>query len=262
MNAVHNVSTATQSRQDTAPMTDRDAHLTRLAADLSARHENTSAQELMAEVITSDLTGHVALVSSFGTEAAILLHMLSEIDPTAEVIFIDTGKHFEETLAYKADLTERLGLTNVRQITPDYEKLDKIDPAGDLWQHTPNRCCYLRRVLPLQKALDGLDGWITGRKRYQAGERAKLPLVEAVDGKLKINPLAAWSKADLDAYFDTHNLPRHPLEAKGYPSIGCAPCTAPVAAGEPVRSGRWANSDKTECGIHMPLSQLEDSPAL
>lgn len=194
----------------------------------------------------------IALVSSFGAESAVLLHMAAEIDRDIPVLFLDTGMQFAQTLDYRQDLAQRLGLTDVRDLRPAFKDLAAADPSHTLWKTDTDACCNLRKVVPLDAALGGFDAWITGRKRFQAATRAALPVVEQAGTKVKINPLANWTKADLDAYVAEHDLPPHPLVAQGYPSIGCWPCTKAVAAGEDERSGRWAGSEKTECGIHTP----------
>lgn len=225
------------------------------AADLDARLAGLPAAELLAALIGDRLAGRIALVSSFGAEAAVLLHMVAAVDRSVPVLFLDTGKHFPETLAYRDTLATRLGLTDLRSLTPDPADLAARDAAGERWSYDPDGCCSLRKVRPLARALAGFDATISGRKAYQASTRAALPLVEIdpsdTAGRLKINPLRDWQKADLDAYFAAHALPRHPLEAAGYPSIGCAPCTSAVAEGEDARAGRWRGFAKVECGIHV-----------
>ena len=194
--------------------------------------------------------GRLALVSSFGAESAVLLDLVARTDPGLPVIFLDTGKLFPETLAYREQLARRLGLRDVRDIRPDPARLDP-DPA--LWQRDPDLCCWQRKVEPLDAALEGFEAWITGRKRFQGALRETLPEEEAgPDGRVKINPLAGWDRDDLQAYFAARDLPRHPLEAAGYRSIGCLTCTRPVVAGEAARAGRWTGMARTECGIHLP----------
>jgi phosphoadenosine phosphosulfate reductase len=222
------------------------------AARLAARAEAIMARELLAEMIRNEFPGRIALVSSFGIEAAVLLHMISTIDPATPVIFLDTGKLFGETLRYRTDLVRRFGLADVRTITPDMERLRATDPDGMLWRIDPDRCCSIRKVEPLARALDGFEAWINGRKRHHGAARAALPVIEAADGRIKVNPLANWGGDEVAAYFDAHALPRHPLEADGYRSIGCLPCSDRVAAGEDIRAGRWRGRAKTECGIHLP----------
>ena len=196
------------------------------------------------------------MVSSFGAESAILLHMVAQIDPTVPVVFLETHKHFAETVAYRDDLVARLGLTNLVVVEPDPTRLAERDGNGLRWSFDPDGCFEIRKVEPLARALAGYDATITGRKGFQSATRAGLPRFEIdrsdMAGRLKINPLANWSKAELDAYVADHDLPAHPLVAQGYPSIGCSPCTTKVAPGEDPRSGRWKGWDKVECGIHEP----------
>ncbi len=194
----------------------------------------------------------IALVSSFGAESAVLLHMAAEIDRDIPVLFLDTGMLFAQTLDYRQDLASRLELTDVRDLRPAFKDLALTDPTGTLWKTSTDACCTLRKVVPLERALGGFDAWITGRKRFQSATRAALPVWEAAGDKVKVNPLANWTRADLDAYVAEHDLPPHPLVRHGYPSIGCWPCTRPVDQGSDERAGRWAGSEKTECGIHTP----------
>lgn len=195
--------------------------------------------------------GRVALVSSFGAESAVLLHYVTRVFPDIPVLFIDTGRHFPETLAYRDALTARLSL-NLVNVQPDPALIAQEDPDGSLARSDPNMCCTLRKTFPLADALEGVDTWISGRKRYQGSTRAALPALERDGSHIKLNPLVFWTPEDIAAYFEAHDLPRHPLVDEGYVSIGCAPCTRPVKQGEDARAGRWAdNPDKTECGIHL-----------
>jgi phosphoadenosine phosphosulfate reductase len=223
------------------------------AARLNGRYGELDAHDVIALAVETLFRDRVALVSSFGAESAVLLHLLSEVDPNVPVIFLDTGRLFAETLEYRTLLTGRLGLTDVRSVTPDPERLASNDPHRALWMTKPDLCCHIRKTEPLQRALTGFDAWFTGRKRFQNAQRAALGLFEADGERIKVNPLASWSIVDLKAYAERHGLPEHPLVAKGYPSIGCVPCTSRVAVGEDIRAGRWRGLDKTECGIHMPL---------
>ncbi len=229
----------------------------------SHKYGHLSAPKLMAAMIGTEFIGNIALVSSFGTEAAVLLHMVSEIAPDLPVVFLDTQKLFGETLRYRDQLVGQLGLTDVQTVRPDPERLKALDPKGMLFSSRANLCCQIRKVEPLDRALAPYDAWITGRKRYQGRRRAVLPVIEAAEGRVKINPLAGWSKDLLDEYFTEHGLPRHPLEADGYLSIGCMPCTDRVRPGEDVRAGRWRGTDKDECGIHeTPAAQSLTSSGL
>lgn len=208
---------------------------------------------LLTEVLVHRRYGRAAVVSSFGAESAVMLHLVAEVAERTPVIFLDTGKLFDATLRYRDTLIERLGLTDVRSVRPDPALLAQADPDGALWRRDPDACCDLRKVVPLDAALDGFDAWISGRKRFHGGSRAALPITErSPGGRTKINPLAGWSAADIAAYMREHELPHHPLGAEGYRSIGCVTCTLPVGADAPVRAGRWAGLTKTECGIHAP----------
>ncbi|NYT40223.1 phosphoadenylyl-sulfate reductase [Sphingomonas sp. R-74633] len=224
------------------------------AIRLNNLFRGTDTPEMLREVLGNHMLGDVALVSSFGAESAALLHLVAQADPNVPVIFLDTGKHFPETLAYVHELAEFIGLKNLQIIGPDAEVIEKRDGTGLRWSYDPDGCCEIRKVIPLAKALAPFDTSITGRKAFQASTRNALPRFEIdAEGRLKFNPLASWTKDDIEAYFEAHNLPRHPLEAQGYLSIGCAPCTSVVKAGEDPRSGRWRGWDKTECGIHTPV---------
>lgn len=222
------------------------------AAALEARFAGVPAPAMLAELLTGELAGRIAAVSSFGAESAVLLHMIAAVDSDVPVIFTNTQKIFGATLAYRDELAERLGFTDLRVFRPDPRLLRLKDGKGLRWSYDPDGCCELRKVEPLRRALRPFDAWISGRKGFQSAGRAALPRFEVDKGKLKLNPLADWPKARLDAYFAEHELPRHPLEADGYTSIGCAPCTSKVLPGEDPRAGRWRGWEKVECGIHLP----------
>ncbi len=223
-----------------------------LAQSLLTRYADADTPTLLRAMISEEFAGRIALVSSFGTEAAVLLHLVAAIDPGTPVIFLDTEKLFGETLRYRTQLVRELGLTDVRTIKPDTRQVEAVDPDGILWYGNPDMCCYVRKVEPMRRAVVGFDALISGRKRFQGGERSALPAFETDDdGRIKINPLAGWSKQALEEYFVRHALPRHPLEADGFLSIGCMPCTDRVKPGENARAGRWRNLEKTECGIHL-----------
>jgi phosphoadenosine phosphosulfate reductase len=211
-------------------------------------------EAVLAHAITQAFPGRIAVVSSFGAESAVLLHMVSRIDPRVPVLFLQTNRHFPETLAYRSDLAASLDLTNVRDIMPDQDEEADQDPTGQLYAFDPDACCALRKVRPLSRALAPFDAWVTGRKRYQSATRAALPVFELAEGKMKLNPLAGWNAARVQAEMRHRNLPPHPLVSQGYPSIGCAACTRPVACGQDARSGRWSGLSKTECGIHRPIA--------
>jgi phosphoadenosine phosphosulfate reductase len=225
-----------------------------LAAELQALAAELDPLPADAAVawLASAYRGRIALVSSFGAESVVLLHLVACADPALPVLFLDTGKLFPETLAYRDELVTRLGLLDVRSIPPDPAALSARDPFGGLWAFNPDACCALRKVEPLATALAPFALWLNGRKRAHGEARRVLPLVEATaDGKLKVNPLASWDAEAVEAWRVAHDLPAHPLVAQGYASIGCMPCTSPVAAGQAPRAGRWRGTGKTECGIHV-----------
>jgi phosphoadenosine phosphosulfate reductase len=223
------------------------------AARLNGRYGEFNAHDVIALAVEKLFCDRIALVSSFGAESAVLLHLLSEVDPHVPVIFLDTGRLFAETLEYRSLLASRLGLTDVRTVSPDPARLAANDPHRALWMTKPDLCCHIRKTEPLARALEGFDAWFTGRKRFQNSVRSGLNLFEADGERVKINPLANWSATDLKAHAARYDLPEHPLVSKGYPSIGCVPCTSRVQAGEDQRAGRWRGLEKTECGIHVPL---------
>ena len=219
-----------------------------LADYYTARVEGFSARDVLAFAARDMWPGKFALVSSFGAESAVLLHLASTIDTAMPVIFLETERHFAQTLQYRDDLVARLGLTNVIVQTPDAQEASVKDARDDLWRRDPDACCALRKVRPLGRALAPYEAWATGRKRFQGGRRATLQLIEHDGRHFKVNPLALWSPEDIAAYIARHDLPAHPLVAQGFPSIGCWPCTK--AAPPESRAGRWAHAEKTECGIH------------
>jgi phosphoadenosine phosphosulfate reductase len=225
------------------------------AVRLNRMFRGHETEEWLRAVIEGNLAGDLAIVSSFGAESAVLLHLIAQVDPTVPVLFLETGKHFPETLAYRDELTDRLGL-NLVNLYPEIADLEARDETGLRWSYDPDGCCELRKVKPLGRALANFDASFTGRKAFQSSTRANLPRFELdtsdAQGRLKINPLIDWSAAVIAAYFERYDLPRHPLVAQGFPSIGCSPCTRAVAEGEDARSGRWAGWDKVECGIHKP----------
>ncbi len=224
------------------------------AARLNAALAALETAEFLRVVIKDLFPGRIALVSSFGADSAVLLHMFSQIDKATPVLFIDTRVLFEETLVYRDELVAHLGLEKVISIGPKPALLAAEDPENFLWASNPDRCCEIRKVLPLAEALEGYDAWITGRKRFQAQSRGELALVESEGGRIKVNPLAHWPAGKILDYLDAFDLPRHPLVDKGFLSIGCMPCTSPVKPGEDPRAGRWRGKAKVECGLHtLPL---------
>jgi phosphoadenosine phosphosulfate reductase len=232
------------------------ASLARPAGDLPAADEldralrNASPAEVIATALQTVGREHLALVSSFGTESAALLKVMAEVDPAIPVVFLDTGWLFEETLAYRDTLIAALGLRDVRSIKPLEETLDREDPERELWFSDPDACCRIRKIEPLARALKQFSAWINGRKRFQGGLRAAIPVVERDGTRLKFNPFANVSREEIDAIYAHADLPPHPLLKSGYLSVGCMPCTSRTSPDEDVRAGRWRGRAKTECGIH------------
>lgn len=224
-------------------------------ARLNGELRQASAQDILRAAISREWPGELTYVSSFGAESVVMLSLIAEVDPSLPVIFIDTGMHFPQTLDYKDEVIDRLGLTGVREITPNETERKVLDPKNMLWKADADACCALRKVRPLEPALEGFGAWITGRKRFHGGARMSLPVFEFADGRYKVNPLASWTQADVDAYLKEKDLPRHPLVSQGYPSIGCWPCTKPAADPNDPRSGRWAGQDKSECGLHVDRNE-------
>jgi phosphoadenosine phosphosulfate reductase len=227
-------------------------------AELNARLGDAPAEAILRHALSAPGLGRVALVSSFGAESVALLHLVAQVDRATPVLVLDTGKLFAETRAYRADVARALGLRDVRVLAPDRHALAAHDPDGTLHRTEPDACCALRKTAPLDRALAGFDAWITGRKQAHGGARSALAVFEAEPGtgRIKVNPLARWTPADIRALVAAEGLPRHPLTDRGYPSIGCAPCTAPVAPGDDPRAGRWPGREKTECGIHIAKGRL------
>jgi phosphoadenosine phosphosulfate reductase len=221
------------------------------AKALSASFLGAPAEDILEQAILQEFEGSIALVSSFGAESGVLLHLVSRVAASTPVVFLDTQKHFAQTLSHRRKLARQLKLTDVRDITPDKTEEAEGDRTGDLWRRDPDACCDLRKVRPLKSALDGFGAWITGRKAFHGGGRAHLPAFEWNGTHFKVNPLVAWSAEDVRAYTAEHDIPQHPLVSQGYPSIGCWPCTMPIEEGDDVRAGRWSNSSKMECGIHQ-----------
>ncbi|MBV9044738.1 MAG: phosphoadenylyl-sulfate reductase [Alphaproteobacteria bacterium] len=220
-------------------------------AQLQQASIGRDAHGILELALTGEMKGRTAVVSSFGAESAVLLHMVAQIDPNTPVLFLNTGKLFGETLRYRDRLQDVLGLGDVRSLAPNPADRAKFDPEGTLWSKDTDACCNFRKVIPLKRALEPFAAQITGRKKFQTKERAEMQAVEFFEGRFRFNPLADWSLADLEAYTAKHDLPKHPLVEDGYPSIGCMPCTRRVQAGEDYRAGRWSGLDKDECGIHI-----------
>ncbi len=224
------------------------------AANLAARIGGLDGLELLEAVLHTEFPGQIALVSSFGTESAVLLALAAEVEPAVPVLFLDTGKLFGETRRYRDQLAARLGLRDVRTLKPEPSEVKAMDRDDLLFHRNADACCHLRKVLPLDRALTGFAAWISGRKRYHGATRAELPVIEIDRAWIKINPLVNWSRERIQAEFERRALPAHPLEADGFLSIGCMPCSSRVEPGTDVRAGRWAGKDKTECGIHRPAT--------
>jgi phosphoadenosine phosphosulfate reductase len=220
------------------------------AEDLDRALHDASPSEIIATALKTVGRDRLALVSSFGTESAALLKVMADVDPAIPVIFLDTGWLFEETLAYRDTLIASLGLRDVRSIKPAEEALKREDPERELWFSDPDACCRIRKVEPLARALAPFGGWINGRKRFQGGARAAIPVVEADGVRLKFNPFANVSRQDIEAIYAQAKLPPHPLAASGFLSVGCMPCTSRTSPDEDLRAGRWRGRPKTECGIH------------
>jgi phosphoadenosine phosphosulfate reductase len=220
------------------------------AEALNAALQQASPAEVIDAALRAIGRDQLALVSSFGTESAALLKVMADVDPAIPVIFLDTGWLFEETLAYRDTLIAQLGLSDVRSIKPLEANLDRDDPERELWFSDPDKCCFIRKVEPLARALQPFAAWINGRKRFQGGLRADLAVVETDGARLKFNPFANVSREDIEAIYATAKLPPHPLVASGFLSVGCMPCTSRATSDEDARAGRWRGRAKTECGIH------------
>ncbi|HEY2837097.1 MAG TPA: phosphoadenylyl-sulfate reductase [Rhizomicrobium sp.] len=220
-------------------------------AGLLTEAATRDAHGILELALDGELSGRTAVVSSFGAESAVLLHMVAAIEASTPILFLNTGKLFGETLRYRDRLQQELGLCDVRSLAPGLDTRQALDADGTLWSQNADACCGLRKAAPLAAALKPFAAQITGRKRFQTGARAGMQPVEWHDGRFRFNPLWQWREDDLAAYAATHRLPAHPLVADGYPSIGCQPCTRRVGNGEAYRAGRWAGLDKDECGIHV-----------
>ena len=228
-----------------------DASATEMAEALDEKLRHTTPPEVIEGAVRAVGRERLALVSSFGTESAALLKVMADVDPAIPVIFLDTGWLFEETLAYRDTLTARLGLRDVRTITPQDEALHREDANRELWFSDPDACCRIRKVEPLRRALAPFDAWINGRKRFQGGLRTQIPVVEADGGRLKFNPFAKITRTDIETIHAEVGLPPHPLVTSGFLSVGCMPCSSRAQPGEAARDGRWRGQSKTECGIHL-----------
>jgi phosphoadenosine phosphosulfate reductase len=220
------------------------------AEELDRALRDASPAEVIAAALAAVGRERLAVVSSFGTESAALLKVMADVDPAIPVVFLDTGWLFEETLAYRDTLIATLGLRDVRSVKPLEEALSREDGNRDLWFSDPDACCRIRKVEPLARALAPFSAWINGRKRFQGGLRADMPVVEEDGVRLKFNPFANVSREEIEAIYALAKLPPHPLVASGFLSVGCMPCTSRTAPDEDARAGRWRDRAKTECGIH------------
>lgn len=243
MPAVHSI----YPTQDTSIATSLNIQPEEIAEQMCVSFSSASPEEIL-EAGLEKYAGRAALVSSFGAESAIMLHMISRLDPSLPIITLDTMLLFPETHAYQKQLLSLLGLTNLQIVRPD----ETSDPDRTLHRRDSQACCALRKVEPLKNALKEFDAILTGRKRHQTRDRQTLkPFEVNAAGKFCINPLYNWSDKDTRSYMQDHKLPAHPLVAQGYPSIGCMPCTTAVKEGEDPRAGRWRNETRQECGIHF-----------
>jgi len=224
-------------------------------ARMNEELRGASAQTILRASILREWQDEITYVSSFGAESAVMLALIADVDPDLPIAFLETGMHFPQTLDYKDELIERLGLGNVREIKPNEVERQTIDPKNTLWKTDPDACCDLRKVRPLEPALEGFAAWVTGRKRFHGGARMSLPVFEYAAGRFKVNPMASWTQDDVQAYFRHRQLPRHPLVDQGFPSIGCWPCTQAADDPNDIRSGRWAGRGKSECGLHVDKTE-------
>ena len=214
--------------------------------------ETKKPQEIIAWAVR-EFSPRLAMTSSFGPESGALLHMVSRIDPSIPVLFLETGYHFSETLEYKNLLVKLFGLTNVIDLKANPEKKAKVvaEYQGVPYERNPDLCCHINKVEPLDVALKNYKAWMSGIRRHQTDFRKSIRIIEEYEGGIyKISPLANFTSRDSWWYLKEHNIPQHPLFEKGYFSIGCWPCTKPVQSGDDERSGRWAGKAKKECGIH------------
>ena len=218
---------------------------------LNDRFETESA-ECILRWAWDTFAPDIVASSSFQTQSVPLLHIISRVCPELPVLFVDTGYHFPQTLAFRDDLRVRYHL-NVVVIQPTVTKSETMQQYGEpLYRHDPDLCCYINKVSPMQWAVSWAQAWVSGVRRDQTAQRQAMRIFEArPDGLLRIHPMLNWTADDIEAYRRAHDLPAHPLYAMGYPSVGCAPCTRPVFSGEDLRAGRWAGSEKTECGLHL-----------
>ena len=226
-----------------------------LLNQLNDNSKKLSPQDILDNSINNIFKKKMVYVCSFGTESAIILHMISEIDRSLPIILLNTNFLFKETIEYKDYLIGKFKFSNFKEVSPSIEDLKINDSKGTLWKEDPDLCCNIRKVLPLQKELQKYDAWISGRKSYHEGERTNLKFFEYINKKIVVNPLAKEKQNFVNSYFKIHNIERHPLFESGYQSLGCTHCTVKTSKIDSPRSGRWANKIKTECGIHYNLKR-------
>ena len=218
---------------------------------LNSRFADGDPKSILEHSILNLFKNKIAYVCSFGTESAIILDLISKIDKDIPIIMLNTHFLFKETIKYKNELLKLLGLKNYREVFPDEKMLNKYDVDNSLWKKDVEKCCNLRKVIPLENSLNNFESWISGRKSYHLGDRQNLKAFELINNKIVVNPLFNSTKEFIDNYFLSNNLPRHPLFEKGYLSIGCSHCTVKAKNIMDPRQGRWSDSSKTECGIHL-----------
>ena len=223
--------------------------------DLNIAFEREHPREILRWALDAPGLRRIAIASAFQAEGTAVMHMASTIRPDVPILFLETGFQFAETLAFKEQLTERLGLNVVDLYGELTVEQQTAEHGPRLYERDPERCCDLNKVRPMFEALRGLDAWVTAFRRDSSPTRANAPFVEQYElepGRtiVKVNPVAAWARRDTWAYLKEHELPHNPLYDLGYASIGCAPCTRLRFAGEPERAGRWAGLSRWECGIH------------
>ena len=223
----------------------------KIADLLNEKYATASAKEIVRAACSEVFPDRIAAVSSFGAEAAVLLHLISQVAPSTPIIFLETRKHFDETIEYRDAIVERLGLQILVSAFPGAPDLKADDPDGELYGRDTDRCCHVRKTLPMMRALRPYSAYFTGRKRFQTLERGSMQPFEVYGRWVRVNPLWTWDASKVQSHFEEHDLPKHPLVARNYLSVGCAPCTQPVKDGDDERAGRWSGSDKTECGIHI-----------
>jgi phosphoadenosine phosphosulfate reductase len=233
--------------------------------DLNERFERAHPREIVRWALEESGLPRIALASAFQAEGTCVMHMAIQSRPDVPVLFLETGFHFAETLAFKAQLTERLGL-HVVDLVGEHTTDSQAAAFGPrLYERDPDRCCDINKVQPMLEALRGLDAWVTAFRRDSSPTRATSPIVDRFEVEpgrsiVKVNPVATWSRRDTWAYLREHDLPHNPLYDLGYASIGCAPCTRMQLPGEPERAGRWAGLSKWECGIQQREARRSPAP--